>query len=84
MNNFSIEIPENDPLKMGEFQNFMDEYHQEVSSYICELAKELGVSEACASDVWYFRTRSRWNSEDEKLLILLHEQGNPPNMCEFP
>ena len=45
--------------------------------------QELGVSERCAADVFYLRTRSRWTEELEKELILLHKNGNPPNMCDF-
>jgi hypothetical protein len=45
-----------------------------------ELAEALNVSMACAADVQYLRTRSRWTLEKEKELIRLHKEGNPPNV----
>jgi len=50
---------------------------------IGDLAKELGVSKECASNVRYLRSRSRWTQELEDELIRLHKEGNPPNMNEF-
>lgn len=47
------------------------------------LAENLSVTEACAADVMYLRTRNRWTPELEKELIRLHKEGNPPNVMEF-
>ena len=46
-------------------------------------SEELGVSENCAMNVIYLRSRSRHTPEKEAELIALHAAGNPPNMCEF-
>ncbi len=83
MQTFVAEIPLNDPAKMEEFQQVMNAIHDETNEYIQNLAKELGVSEGCAADVWYLRTRSRHTPELEQILIELHKAGTPPNMCEF-
>ena len=80
MTDFSVEIPVN---KMDQFQELMNTIHDETILYIQNLAKELGCSEQCAMDVWYLRTRSRHTPELEEKLITLHNQGTPPNMCEF-
>lgn len=80
---FSVEIPVHDPQAMEQFQQAMDSYHEELNRYISELAKKMGVSQACAMDVWYLRNRSRWNQELENKLIQLHKDGNPPNLCDF-
>lgn len=50
---------------------------------IGDLAKELNVSELCANDIFYFRSRSRWSQELENELIDLHQKGERPNMNEF-
>lgn len=83
MQTFSMEVPVNDPKKMEEFQEIMNKVHDETNAYIHKLANELNVSEACAMDVFYLRTRSRHTPELEQHLIELHAQGTPPNMCDF-
>jgi len=50
---------------------------------ISDLAKELNVSELCANDIFYLRSRSRWSPELENELIELHQKGERPNMNEF-
>lgn len=50
---------------------------------VAALAQELQVSESCALDVLYLRTRSRWSEELEDELITLHRAGNPPNVNDF-
>lgn len=80
---FVTEIPVNDPQAMEQFQQSMDAYHDELNRYICDLARTLNVPEACAMDVWYLRTRSRWTPELEDRLIQLHLKGEPPNVCDF-
>lgn len=47
------------------------------------LAESLNITEACAADVIYLRTRNRWTPELEKELIRLHKEGNPPNVMDF-
>jgi hypothetical protein len=59
-------------------------YYNEMESYFSSLAEELGCSNSCAMDVWYLRQRSRWTQALEDELIRLHNEGNPPNICEFP
>lgn len=48
-----------------------------------DLAKELSVSESCARDIFYLRSRSRWSQELEDELIHLHQKGERPNMNDF-
>jgi hypothetical protein len=50
---------------------------------ISDLGSELNISEACAADVYYLRTRSRWTQALEEELIALHRAGTPPNVFEF-
>lgn len=50
---------------------------------IKSLSKELNVSEGCANDVFYLRSRSRWTQELEDQLIELHRKGTPPDIYEF-
>ena len=80
---FVVDLPIGNSGRMKQFQAFMDEANDAMIKYIQELAKELGVSEACAQDVYYLRSRSRWTKELEQTLIQLHAQGKPPNMCDF-
>lgn len=47
------------------------------------LAKQLDVSEECASDVWYLRSRHRHTLELEAELIRLHKAGTPPDIFNF-
>lgn len=83
MDVFSIEIPVNDTEKMAEFNEMMAKVQDETVKYIANLAVELCVSEACASDVYYLRTRSRHTPELEKELIDQYKQGVPVNVMEF-
>lgn len=72
-----------DQKKMNDLQQSMDAYFDAVEAGIKELAKELEISEDCAHDVYYLRTRSRWTQELENKLIDLHSKGIHPNMNEF-
>lgn len=54
-----------------------------LSGYIADLAAELNVSFACATDVEYLRTRNRHTPELEQELIELHRKGTPPNIFSF-
>jgi lysophospholipase L1-like esterase len=78
-----MEIPVNDPAKMMDFQKTINEMHDASIERIKNLAKELNITESCAMDVWYLRTRSRHTPEKEAELIRLHRDGTPPNICEF-
>lgn len=81
---FSCEIPFDDPKAMNEFQKMMDKIHDATTKYIKNLMVELNISQACAFDVWYLRTRSRWTEQLEIELIELHRNGNPPNIYDWP
>ena len=50
---------------------------------VTDLVLELNVTEACASDVIYLRTRNRWSQDLEKELIALHKAGTPPMITGF-
>lgn len=83
MQTFCIEIPVNDTEKMIEFQDVMDSVQNATVDYIRQLAKELDVTEACATDIYYLRTRSRHTEELEQKLIQMYRDGNPPSIFEF-
>ena len=68
---------------MDELQAIMDAYYDSMVKSIKSLATELDVSEECACDVLYLRSRSRWSPELEQRLIDMHREGNPPNICDF-
>lgn len=77
---FSGEMNEEQKAAMQEIMDAQaDGYRDSVKG----LSKELNISEACASDVWYLRTRNRWSQELENQLIELHQAGNPPNIMDF-
>lgn len=65
------------------FQKGMDTLCDEWDKQIKALSDTLGVSLACASDVFYLRTRSRHTPELEARLIALYKAGTPPNIMEF-
>ena len=71
--------------KMEEFQEFMNDIQD---AYILEtlfLAKKLGVSDSCAMNIQYLRTRSRWTQDlEEELIRMDKEEGRQPNMCDWP
>lgn len=81
---FSVEIPVHDHAKMDELNEALNELAESVNKYIKKLAKDLKITEHCAQDVWYLRTRSRWTQELEKELIRLHRAGTPPNIFDWP
>lgn len=83
MGAFAINTNSEEVLKSDAFQSAMDQMAAEYNQHISNLAKELGVSEDCANDVAYLRTRSRHTQELENELIRLHAAGTPPNMSEF-
>ncbi len=71
------------PETMDAFQEMMNQHAEAVNKHIKDIAKELNVSEVCACDIVYLRTRSRHTPELEKELIKLHKEGNPPLVQEF-
>lgn len=84
MNTFVVQLPDlKDKEACEAFQKVMNEYHDSINEYVANLAKEMNISEECALDVWYLRTRSRHTKEKELELIELHKNGTPPNICEF-
>ena len=69
--------------KMKEVNEFFGDLQDVTNGYCLKLAEELNVSDACARDVFYLRSRSRWSQKLENKLISLHRSGNPPNIFEF-
>ena len=47
------------------------------------LAATLNITERCADDVAYLRTRNRHSQALEDELIALHKAGTPPKISEF-
>jgi hypothetical protein len=64
-------------------QDLMNAGFAHMNDEQARVAKELNVSDSCASDVVYLRTRSRWTQELEETLIALHAAQVPPNIMEF-
>ena len=82
---FAIEIPVGDEKAMQEFNDLMDKIQNETVKYFQNIAKTLNVSETCASDIYYLRTRSRYTYELEQFLIQLDKSGYPYiNIFAFP
>jgi hypothetical protein len=75
METFSVNIPLDDEEAMNQFQKFMDLLWDENQKYTLELAQELGITENCASDIVYLRSRSRWTQEKENYLIWLDQHN---------
>ena len=44
---------------------------------IKQIAKDFGISESTAGDVWYLRTRSRWTQDLENQLVEAYHAGKP-------
>lgn len=54
-------------------------------SEISKIAARYGVSEGCATHIFYLRTRARWTQRAEEELVRRHKAGEPsPNMNEWP
>jgi hypothetical protein len=64
----------------NEMMDAMDDHHLLT---VVKLAEELKISEACANDIVYLRSRSRHSKILEDKLISLHKAGTPPKMSEF-
>ena len=83
---FSLELP--DPNNMTKEQadalnEFMDAIFASYEAETKNIANSLGVSEKCASDIFYLRTRSRWTQELEAELIQFHKNNVPVNIFDF-
>lgn len=83
MGNYVIEMENPTELDLNNLTELMNRIQDETVEYISKLSDELNISENCAADVHYFRTRLRWTQELEDKLIELHRVGNPPKMCDF-
>lgn len=73
-----------DPKVVEVFQAAMDAEAEYFNSQIEELMNTLNCSFACAADVVYLRTRSRWSEELERRLIQEHQEGRTINICDWP
>lgn len=65
-------------------QQFMDltaKHHVQEEQKIVEQYK---CSDACAMDVSYLRTRSRWSPELEARLVKEHSEGKKIMICDWP
>lgn len=69
--------------EINNFQNILNVGADMTNNEISGIAKINNVSESCAADIYYLRTRSRWSKALEEELITLHKAGTPPNMNEF-
>lgn len=70
-------------MNSADLQELGEILHDSYDLAVKAVMKELQVDEACASDVWYLRGRSRWTPEKEAELIRLHKAGTPPNVMEY-
>jgi len=70
---FLIRLNDEATLAIGGFPKTEDEL----------LAEEMNISVACARDVLYLRTRSRWSKELEQKLIQAHSNGEQININDF-
>lgn len=71
----------NNPETMAGFQTMMDAWQDAMIEETGKVARELEVSENCASSVIYLRTRSRWTQEKEDQLIQWDREGTElPNV----
>lgn len=64
-------------------QMFLDASAEEMTREMVQVMSDLDVSESCALDVVYLRTRSRHTPELEQRLIELHQKGTPPSIMDF-
>ena len=84
MNVYRFTADPNDPASMQALQEFADASAKAMQEEILRVSDDLYISERCASDVVYLRSRSRWTLEAEGELIRLHAIGTPPNIFEWP
>lgn len=67
---------------LQQFGNATAEFHSDEVSQL--MAQHPGMTEACAMDVSYLRTRSRHTPELEARLIAEHKAGNKINISDWP
>ena len=71
--------------KLAEFNQFMDTLQD---AYVVEaqgIQKQFGVSDSCALNIQYLRSRSRWTQELENELIRMDkEDKTQPNIMDWP
>jgi hypothetical protein len=66
------------------FNEMMDELNTGLMEECKTISKEFGVSEVCALNIQYLRTRSRWTQELEDELIRVDiEEKRQPNICDW-
>jgi hypothetical protein len=75
MDIFSVEIPHDDEEAMKSFCESMDLLNQAMIDLSSKTAKELNVSDWCADNILYLRSRSRWTQEKENYLIWLDQHN---------
>lgn len=62
-----------------------EEWQGSMEKEFKEIADRFGVSENCAANIFYLRTRSRWSQESEDELIRMDKAGEgQPNINEWP
>lgn len=67
------------------FNEDMDKVNQALVEEAIEISKKLGISEDCALDIQYLRTRSRWTQEAEDELVRMDKAGEErPNIYDWP
>lgn len=79
----SIEFDLTDPEQKAALDGFSKELSIDMDSQIVTVQKELGVTYACACDVWYLRGHSRHTLDLEARVIASHKAGNPLNIMEL-
>ena len=70
---FSIEIT---PENVDEVSKALAEVQDETSRYLTTLAKEMGVPEWVAAQIWYVRGRSRWTQKLEDRMLAAAKAGH--------
>ncbi len=65
-------------------QQMMDATAEHHINEEAKLVRELGVSEECAADISYLRTRSRHTPELEERLIREHKEGKTIMIWDWP
>lgn len=67
------------------FNEVMDKVHDSLIAVAKSISKEFGVSEDCALNIQYLRTRSRWTQElEDELIRMDKEEGKQPNIYDWP
>jgi hypothetical protein len=83
MNTYCIELTNPTEEDMNTLTEIMSKAQDEYVEYVQKFAEENNISTACANDIIYLRSRSRWTQKLEDELIQLYKEGNPPNIMDF-